>query len=265
GRYNDAHGDDSVTHGEFLTVSQEPSIPSPTPPTPLPQPPQDLPLTSQVQQTPPQSPQRVDTFDDIMMDDESNQGRMIAEMDKDDGRQAESQAEIYKIDMDHANKVLSMQEDETNPTEVQEVVDVTTAKLITESVLMQCLPRIRWVQTGYLKFSAKGTKREVFGMPILGSLITADLREVSYYKEYLANVVKHRWFLSSEPARKPNPTAQKVRIHILQYLIHLHMCKDVPTKMMKMFLLVENLRQQNPDNHEDLGIQIHGQFLHSVP
>nr|GEY61558.1 reverse transcriptase domain-containing protein [Tanacetum cinerariifolium] len=29
---------------------------------------------------------------------------------------------------------------------------------------------------GYLKFSAKGTKREVFGIPILGSLITADLQ-----------------------------------------------------------------------------------------
>nr|GEY78857.1 hypothetical protein [Tanacetum cinerariifolium] len=113
----------------------------------------------------------------------------------------------------------------------------------------QCLPRIRWVQTGYLKFSAKGTKREVFGMPVPGSLITADFREVSYYQEYLANVVKHRWFLSGEPA-KPNPTTQKVLIHILQYLIHLRMCKDVSTKMMKMFLLVENLRQQNLDNRE---------------
>nr|GEV67900.1 copia protein [Tanacetum cinerariifolium] len=102
------------------------------------------------------------------MDDESNQGRMIAKMDQDDvvvlkddkeddkevadavkdveeakvdesaqyqGRQAKSQAEIYKIDMDHANKVLSMQEDKTAPAEVQEVVDVvTTAKLITEVV-----------------------------------------------------------------------------------------------------------------------------------
>nr|GEW08773.1 hypothetical protein [Tanacetum cinerariifolium] len=106
----------------------------------------------------------------------------------------------------------------------------------------QCLSRIRWVQTRYLKFSAKGTKREVFRMPIPGSLITADLREVSYYQEYLANVVKHRWFLSGEPARKPNPTSQKVWIHILQYLIHLRMCKEIPTKMMKMFLLVENLR-----------------------
>nr|GFB48374.1 hypothetical protein [Tanacetum cinerariifolium] len=45
----------------------------------------------------------------------------------------------------------------------------------------QILPLIRWVQTGYLKFSAKGTKREVFGMPIPGSLITAYLREASYY------------------------------------------------------------------------------------
>nr|GEV98542.1 hypothetical protein [Tanacetum cinerariifolium] len=53
-----------------------------------------------------------------------------------------------------------------------------------------------WVQTGYLKFSAKGTKREVFEMPIPGSLITADLREASYYQEYLANVVKYRWFCS---------------------------------------------------------------------
>nr|GFD55485.1 hypothetical protein [Tanacetum cinerariifolium] len=43
--------------------------------------------------------------------------------------------EIYKIDLDHANKVLSMQEDESKPDKVQEVVDVvTTAKIITEVV-----------------------------------------------------------------------------------------------------------------------------------
>nr|GEZ65754.1 hypothetical protein [Tanacetum cinerariifolium] len=103
--------------------------------------------------------QRIDTFDDIVMGDESNQGGTIDEMDKDDdvalmddeeedkkdekakvaeneqvqGRQAESQAEIYKIDLGHALKVLSMQEDE--PAELQEVVDVvTTGKLITEVV-----------------------------------------------------------------------------------------------------------------------------------
>nr|GEW00541.1 hypothetical protein [Tanacetum cinerariifolium] len=171
-------GDDTAAHGEVPTVSQEPSIPSPTPPTPPPQPPQDLPSTSQLKRRVKKlekgnrvkvlklrrlkrvgTSQRIDTSDDNVMDDESNQGRIIDEMDKDDvvalmddkeedkkdekakvdendhvqGRQTESQAKIYKIDMDHASKVLSMQEDE--PAEVQEVVDVvTTAKLITEVV-----------------------------------------------------------------------------------------------------------------------------------
>nr|GFB38602.1 hypothetical protein [Tanacetum cinerariifolium] len=52
--------------------------------------------------------QKVETSEETMMDDESNQGRMIDEMDQDDD------------------------EDETEPAKVQEVVDVvTTAKLIT--------------------------------------------------------------------------------------------------------------------------------------
>nr|GEW27606.1 retrovirus-related Pol polyprotein from transposon TNT 1-94 [Tanacetum cinerariifolium] len=76
---------------------------------------------------------------------------------------------------------------------------------------------------GYLKFSAKGTKREVFRMPIPGSLITADIREALYYQEYLENVAKHRMYLVDEtlsakdsptpkptkPARKPKSTAPK--------------------------------------------------------
>nr|GEX61743.1 retrovirus-related Pol polyprotein from transposon TNT 1-94 [Tanacetum cinerariifolium] len=53
---------------------------------------------------------------------------------------------------------------------------------------------------GYLKFSAKGTKREVFGMPIPGSLITAVIREASYYQEYLAK--------ATETSDKP-PKAKK--------------------------------------------------------
>nr|GEV07018.1 hypothetical protein [Tanacetum cinerariifolium] len=44
-------GDDTSVQGD---AAQEPSIPSPTPPT---QQPQDIPSTSQVQHTPPQSPQ----------------------------------------------------------------------------------------------------------------------------------------------------------------------------------------------------------------
>nr|GFB52496.1 hypothetical protein [Tanacetum cinerariifolium] len=48
------------------------------------------------------------------------------------GRQADTQAEIYNINLDHSSKVLSMQEDDA---EVQEAVEiVTTAKLMTEVV-----------------------------------------------------------------------------------------------------------------------------------
>nr|GEV99560.1 hypothetical protein [Tanacetum cinerariifolium] len=76
--------------------------------------------------------QSIDTSNDTVIDDESNQGMIIDEMDKDDavvlmdekkedrkveeakvdesaqvqGRQVESQAKIYRIDMDHASKVL---------------------------------------------------------------------------------------------------------------------------------------------------------------
>nr|GEV67492.1 putative ribonuclease H-like domain-containing protein [Tanacetum cinerariifolium] len=108
--------------------------------------------------------QRIDTSDDTVMDDVSNQGRMIADIDddanvvleeakdvaddaKDDqdtdvqenaniqGRTIESQAKIYKINMDHTNKVLSMQEEESKLVELQEVVDiVTTFKIITKVV-----------------------------------------------------------------------------------------------------------------------------------
>nr|GEX15101.1 hypothetical protein [Tanacetum cinerariifolium] len=76
---------------------------------------------------------------------------------------------------------------------------------------------------GYLKFSAKGTKRDVFGIPIHGSLITIDIQEASYYQEYLENVAKHKRYLvgktgsdqdspapkPTKPARKPKTTTPK--------------------------------------------------------
>ncbi|GJS22707.1 hypothetical protein Tco_0451339 [Tanacetum coccineum] len=71
---------------------------------------------------------------------------------------------------------------------------------------------------GYLKFSAKGTKQEVFGMPIPNELITADIRGGQYYKEYLEKVAKHQRYLASEEvtsvtkpaaAEAPKPTASQ--------------------------------------------------------
>nr|GEZ45375.1 hypothetical protein [Tanacetum cinerariifolium] len=89
--------------------------------------------------------QRVKSSDDV--ENVFNQGRISVDMDQDEGfelvvdqekdaeiegRQADKQAEIYNIDLDHSSKVLSMQEDDT---EVQEAIEViTTAKLITEVV-----------------------------------------------------------------------------------------------------------------------------------
>nr|GEW51658.1 retrovirus-related Pol polyprotein from transposon TNT 1-94 [Tanacetum cinerariifolium] len=69
---------------------------------------------------------------------------------------------------------------------------------------------------GYLKFSDKGTKREVFGMPIQNELITADIRGEQYYKEYLEKVAKHQIYLAGEegsdadsPAPKPAKATKK--------------------------------------------------------
>nr|GEU69990.1 hypothetical protein [Tanacetum cinerariifolium] len=104
---------------------------------------------------------RVKTSDDTVMDDVSKQGRIIADMDADkdvtlkdvavvakyvqdakieessdvEGRKLESQAQIYQINLEHADKVLSMQDVDIEPAELQEVVEVvTTAKLITDVV-----------------------------------------------------------------------------------------------------------------------------------
>nr|GEV36726.1 hypothetical protein [Tanacetum cinerariifolium] len=214
-----AEGAVSAADDVVPTAVDEPSIPSSTPPTLPPQPSQDIPLTSQVQLTPPQSPQaqqqspqqqqpqpsqdagismdllhnlldicttltrrvehleqdkiaqaleitklkqrvkklerrnklkvfklrrlkkvgtaqKVETSDDTVMDDVSKQGRIIANMDADkDGRKVESQAQIYQINLEHADKVLSMQDDDVEPAKLQELVEVvTTAKFITEVV-----------------------------------------------------------------------------------------------------------------------------------
>nr|GFA11899.1 monodehydroascorbate reductase [Tanacetum cinerariifolium] len=62
---------------------------------------------------------------------------------------------------------------------------------------------------GYLKFSAKGTKREVFGMPISNELITADIQDEQYYKEYLEKVAKHQRYLADEGGSDPDSPVPK--------------------------------------------------------
>nr|GEZ52176.1 integrase, catalytic region, zinc finger, CCHC-type, peptidase aspartic, catalytic [Tanacetum cinerariifolium] len=61
----------------------------------------------------------------------------------------------------------------------------------------------------YLKFSAKGTKSEVFGMPIPDSVTTAKIQQTTYYQEYLAKVTHHRKYLAGETGGIQNPSASK--------------------------------------------------------
>nr|GFA65570.1 hypothetical protein [Tanacetum cinerariifolium] len=125
-------------------VNDDQSIPSPTPLTLLPQQPQDIPSTSQVKKLERankvktvklrrlrkvRTSQRIESSADTIIEDVSNQGRMSKELDKDEGAKV---ADIYHINMDHAAKVLSMQEDEPKIQEAMEVV--TMAKLITKFV-----------------------------------------------------------------------------------------------------------------------------------
>nr|GEY56955.1 hypothetical protein [Tanacetum cinerariifolium] len=78
---------------------------------------------------------------------------------------------------------------------------------------------------GYLKFSAKGTKREVFGMPIPNKLITVDIQGEPYYKEYLEKVASikdiltmglNRFFTKGSdpdsPALKPAKATKKSKL-----------------------------------------------------
>nr|GEV32688.1 hypothetical protein [Tanacetum cinerariifolium] len=100
--------------------------------------------------------QRVKSLAETIMDDQedpSKQEGKIAKIDADDdvtleevaaavtkdakvqGRLKESQAQVYHLDLKHAQKVLSMHDDEEEPAELTKVIEVvTTAKLMIEVV-----------------------------------------------------------------------------------------------------------------------------------
>nr|GEV65153.1 hypothetical protein [Tanacetum cinerariifolium] len=87
--------------------------------------------------------QRVESSANTVMNDQEDASKQggIAEIDADEdvtleeGRLEESQAQVYHLDLEHAQKVLSMQDDEAEPAEHKEVIEVvTTAKLMTKVV-----------------------------------------------------------------------------------------------------------------------------------
>nr|GEX69713.1 hypothetical protein [Tanacetum cinerariifolium] len=103
-----------------VDADAEPSIPSPPPTTqsPLPSPEQEQHYTSQGEII-----ANMDADEDVTLTD-------VAAVEKDDevkqdadvqGRTSESQTQIYQIDLEHVDKLLSMQDDESEPAELKEV------------------------------------------------------------------------------------------------------------------------------------------------
>nr|GEW40678.1 hypothetical protein [Tanacetum cinerariifolium] len=61
------------------------------------------------------------------------------------GRLAESQAQVYHLDLQHAEKVLSMQDtDEAEPAEVEEVIKVVTVATLMTEVVTTAAATINW-------------------------------------------------------------------------------------------------------------------------
>nr|GEW39173.1 E-beta-farnesene synthase [Tanacetum cinerariifolium] len=118
---------------------------------------------------------------------------------------------------------------------------------------------------GYLKFSSKGTKREVFGMPILNDLITTDIRGGQYYNEYLEKVAEHQRYLAGEegsdpdsPVPKPakatkpkvtkksKPSAPKAALEKKRKLVKETSDEPSPVKRSKRGLMTKRRKTTNP-------------------
>nr|GFB84874.1 hypothetical protein [Tanacetum cinerariifolium] len=143
----EAHVAEDVSH--YAIPSPPPHvIPSPSqePSLPPQQPHVTPPVPTQGEAFPPTFQQALDTCSALLHHVEHlehDNGRMMnedegielvkdAKIAESEGRQADKQAEIYNIDLDHSSKVLSMQEDDSVVQDMVEVV--TTTKLITEVV-----------------------------------------------------------------------------------------------------------------------------------
>nr|GEU42242.1 reverse transcriptase domain-containing protein [Tanacetum cinerariifolium] len=99
----------------------EPTPPSPTTtPPPLQQ--ELIPSTSQGEIA------EIDADENVTLEE-------VAKDDDVQGRLEESQAQVYHLDLEHAQKALSMQDDKADPTKLTAVIEVvTTAKLMTKVV-----------------------------------------------------------------------------------------------------------------------------------
>nr|GEV99765.1 hypothetical protein [Tanacetum cinerariifolium] len=162
-------------------VSTEPTPPSPTPATPPPSPTQEhipSPPQAQTAQTSSPSPQQPSQTLTLLwmirrihpnmegitkLDDDEDVTLVGVEEDINadiQGRLAESQEKVHHLDLQHAKKVLSMQDtDEAEPAEVEKMIEVVTAAKLMTAVVTTAATTITATQVP--KASASKKRRGV--------------------------------------------------------------------------------------------------------
>ncbi|GJX17507.1 retrovirus-related pol polyprotein from transposon TNT 1-94 [Tanacetum coccineum] len=106
---------------------------------------------------------------------------------------------------------------------------------------------------GYLKFSAKGTKREVFGMPIPNDLITDDIRDEHYYNAYLEKVAKHQRYLAGEEEKKRKLVTETSEVQSLAKRSKAGKVVKKRTKKSSLQLVDEFVDEGVPENEPRIG------------
>nr|GEU40828.1 hypothetical protein [Tanacetum cinerariifolium] len=144
-------------------VSAKPTPPSPTPATPPPPPQQEhIPSppqaeTAQPSSPPPQQPLQNAKISMTLLNQLLETLDAKEDIDSDvQGRLSESQAKVYHLDLEHADKVLSMQDtDEAVPAEVEEVIKVVTAANLMTKVVTTAATAITATQFPKAKYKSK--------------------------------------------------------------------------------------------------------------
>nr|GEY16427.1 putative ribonuclease H-like domain-containing protein [Tanacetum cinerariifolium] len=130
--------------------------------------------------------------------DLESKGRMIADMDED---VKEAQAKAYNLDLQHAKKVLSMQDiDEEEPAEVEEVLEVVKATKLMTEVVTTAQPTTT-IAAQVPKPSALRKRRSVF---------------IQNPKETVASVIVH----SEVQSKDKEATLLASKVHVVDYQMH---------------------------------------------
>nr|GEV04527.1 hypothetical protein [Tanacetum cinerariifolium] len=150
--------------------------------------------------------QRIETFDDTVMDDVSKQGRMIADID------ADFDVTLKDIAKDVALNADVEENDEVEPAELQEVVEVvTTAKLITEVVtattatITAAAPQLTTVAASTLTTAPGAAKR-------IKRVVIRDLEETTIPSTIIHSKAKSKDKGKRILVEEPKPHKKKTQI-----------------------------------------------------